>query len=162
MALLHLSTKFDQLEILAAYAADASTPLVLSLDDADSIVCLASLKDQWRCPVGVWLQVSPEYSAALLARDVKTLSWIIDLSDVVVAADSHAESHAQIVRALLSDDEVNVANDAATITSAYNRPAPPRELMTWSFDGTQLKCGDRELRLSSSERTELGTIDTYG
>ena len=70
-------------------------------------------------------------------------------------------SGAEVLEALLTNDEVNFANGVATIVGAYNRPAPPSPIAVWSWDGTNLRNGDRVLQLASSETTELGDSTTY-
>jgi hypothetical protein len=161
VALVHLSSSFDRLEELADFLSLQSSPVTLSITDADTVICVASLKDQWHGPVGVWLRVSGDYSASLLARDVKTLSWIVDLEHVVVEAERDSEAHAQVVRALLSDDEVNVTNDVATITKAYNRPAPPRPVTVWAAEGTLVGCEDESLRLMSNDDMTIGKLARF-
>ena len=123
MALVRLVTTLARLDEVATHANE--TPIVLEVRDADTVIAAASLKDRLSAPVGVWLALSDGYLAQLVARDVATLSWLIEL-DVVVVSGPRAVEGAEVVRALLSDDEVNFTNDVATIRGAYNRPAPPR------------------------------------
>jgi hypothetical protein len=108
----------------------------------------------------VWLELSADYPAHMAARDVKTLSWLATL-DTVVVSGPNAEAGAQVLEALLTNDEVNFANGVATIVGAYNRPAPPSSIAVWSWDGTNLRHGDRALQLASSVTTELGDATTY-
>jgi hypothetical protein len=56
---------------------------------------------------------------------------------------------------------VNFTNGVATIVGAYNRPAPPSPIAVWSWDGTNLRNGDRVLQMASTETTELGDATTY-
>ena len=86
----------------------------------------------------------------MAARDVATLSWLIALDTVVVSAPSPAPS-AEVLEALLSDDEVNIVNDVATIAAAYNRPAPPNPIAVWHWDGSALRHRDEILREASTE-----------
>jgi len=81
--------------------------VVLQCSDADTVMAAATLGGELDRPIGVWLEISPGYTAALCARDVATLSWLIDLEHVVVAATEKSRSHADVVEALLTNDEVN-------------------------------------------------------
>jgi hypothetical protein len=159
MALVRLDVRFDELDALAIYA--NAHHVVVSIIDADTIVSLGSLHDRLRAPIGVWLQLSEDYSAPLAARDVKTLSWLVPLETVVVSGPNAASS-AQILEALLSDNEVNFTNGIATLVAAYNRPAPPKPVAVWSLDGAVLRRGDTILREASSQTTDLGDVTTYG
>jgi hypothetical protein len=106
--------------------------------DADTVIAISSLRDQLTGEVGVWLKVGTDYPAQLCARDVKTLSLLVDLRHVVIEAHSQSALHADIVRALLTNDEVNFENELATIEGAYNRPAPPAPLTVWSYEDETL------------------------
>jgi len=158
MTLVRLATTLERLDAMAEHA--NATPSVVEVLDADTIIAVASLRDRLRAPVGVWLTLSADYLAQLAARDVATLSWLVEL-DVVVVSGAHATDSADVVRALLSDDEVNFANDVATIRGAYNRPAPPRRVAVWSWDGEALRSPDHELHAASSVTVELGEVTTY-
>ena len=81
----------------------------------------------------------------MAGRDVATLSWLVPLDTVVVSAAS-AEGSAQVVEALLTNDEVNFTNGVATLVGAFNRPAPPAPIAVWSWDGALLRHGDEALR----------------
>ena len=104
-----------------------------------------------RVGVGVWLCASASYSAQLCARDVKTLSHLVALDHVVIEAASGSAEHADIVRALLTNDEVNFENDLATIRGAYNRPAPPTPVTVWSAQEETLTSEAGVLRLQRVE-----------
>jgi hypothetical protein len=158
MALVRLDVRFESLDALANYAND--NHVVVSIIDADTIVALGSMHDDLASPIGVWLEVSENYSPQLAARDVATLSWIVPLDTVVVSGDS-PEASAQVLEALLTNDEVNFTNAVATLSGAYNRPAPPNPIAVWSFDGSQLRHGDRVLREATSESNQLGSATTY-
>jgi hypothetical protein len=123
MALVRLDVRFDDLGALADYA--NVHPVVVSVIDADTIVALSSLHDGAQSRIGAWLEISVDHPAQMAARDVKTLSWLVTL-DTVVVSGPHAEASAQVLEALLTNDEVNFTNGVATIVGAYNRPAPPR------------------------------------
>jgi hypothetical protein len=124
--------------------------------NADTVVALSSLRDLDEC--GVWLDVNDGYLAQLAARDIKTLSTIVPLRHAVVSSLT-ARAHADVVRALLTSDEVNFTNEVATIRGAYNRPAPPQPVTVGWFDGA-LHDGDIELRATRSEVTDVGEL-TY-
>lgn len=161
MAILRLSVPRVALDQIPSFVAGYDGLVVLDCLDADTIICAAALKDQWTTHVGVWLEVSSEYPAQLCARDIATLSWIIELGDVVISAPTNAEDYAQVVRALLTDDEVTFTNEVATLTKAYNRPAPPRALRVWSSDGEILSSGGLRLARHSVVLEELGELTAY-
>jgi hypothetical protein len=147
MTLVRLDVRFDAIDALVEAA--NTRPVVAAITDADTIVTVGSLHDRLTSPVGVWLQLSDEYSAQMAGRDVATLSWLVTLDTVVISA-ANAEGSAQVVAALLTNDEVNFTNDVATLVGAYNRPAPPAPIAVWSWDGALLRHGDEALREASS------------
>jgi hypothetical protein len=104
--------------------------------------------------------VNADYSAQLCARDVKTLSHLVALRHVVIEAESRSFAHAAIVRALLTNDEVNFDNELATIRGAYNRPAPPAPLTVWSADDNALTSELATLRFERSAERH-GAALTY-
>jgi hypothetical protein len=114
-----------------------ATP-VFRCSDADTAIVLGSWSDALTNEVGVWLRVTEGYSAQVVARDVRTLSVLTNLRHVVIEAANRASEHADVVRVLLSGDEVNFSNSVATLTHAFSRPAPPRPLVVWSYDNAGL------------------------
>ena len=158
MTLVRLDVRFDVLDTLADEI--NARHLIVSITDADPIVALGSLHDRVTNPLGVWLDLSDDYSAQMAARDVATLSWLVPLDTVVVSAP-RAESSSQVVEALLTNDEVNFSNDVATIVGAYNRPAPPKPITVWSWDGTHLRHRNETLRIVSSESSDLGLTTRF-
>jgi hypothetical protein len=158
MALVRLDVRFESLDALAKYANDHH--VIVSIIDADTIVAVGSMHDQLTGPIGLWLEVSENYSAQMAAREVATLSWIVALDTVVVSGDSPAAS-AQVLEALLTNDEVNFTNGIATLVGAYNRPAPPNPIAVWSVDGSALRRGDHVLRAVTTESDRLGDATTY-
>ena len=158
MALVRLDVRFDSLDALAKYA--NRHHVVVSILDADPIVALGSLRDSLTRPIGLWLELSEDYSAQMAARDLATLSWLVAVDTAVVSSPT-ADASAQVVEALLTDDEVNFTNGVATLVGAYNRPAPPSPIAVWSWDGTQLRHGDEVLREASSASSDLGDVTTY-
>ncbi|MBW4079500.1 MAG: hypothetical protein HIU84_13545 [Acidobacteria bacterium] len=161
MAILRLSAARAALERVPRFVSEHHGAVVLDCVDADTVVCAAALKDQWTCATGVWLEVSPGYPAQMCARDIKTLSWLIDLENVVVSAPMDARAHAEVVRALLTNDEVNFSNDVATIVGAYNRPAPTRTVRIWSSDTRVLESEGVVLTEHSVTRSEIGELTSY-
>lgn len=145
MELLHLRAQLASGDRLVELVNEQTSTVVLDVVDADTVVVAGALREQWSKPLGVWLHVSPDYPAQLAARDVATLSWLVELDHVVIEATNDAEAHADVVRALLTDEEVNFTNGVASLVKAYNRPAPPRELRVWSLDGDVLGDGGETL-----------------
>jgi hypothetical protein len=135
--------------------------VVLECSDADTVMAAATLGPELDRPIGVWLEVTPGYTAALCARDVATLSWLMDLEHVVIAASEKSRSHAEVVEALLTNDEVNFTNDVAGIAHAYNRPAPPKPITVWSFDGASVHRGKTELVASSGAHFAEISLTTF-
>ena len=161
MALLRLEAPLAALASVADVVADAAWPVVLSSADANPVLMAAALRDELDGPLGVWLEISEGYSAALAARDVATLSWLVILEHVVVAASHHSDQHADVVRALLSDDEVNLTNDVAILAHAFNRPAPPAPVAVWSFDGAILTRNGESLREAARVSVAGAVVTTF-
>ena len=109
-------------------------PVVASLIEGDVVVALGA-RDRTLGPLGPWLSLGEDYPASMAARDIATLSWLADFDHVVIAGE-RASEQAAVVRAMLTDDEVNLASDVLSLRGAYNRPAPPRPITVWyAFDG---------------------------
>jgi len=125
---------------------------LFSCSDADSVMCLSSLREQLDSSVGIWLEVGEGYPAALCARDLATLSWLVDLREVVIAGDD-ADAQAEVVRAMLSDEEITFSNKVANIVRAYNRPSPPNPIRVWSYEDGALRSGDEVLTPDSLGNT---------
>ena len=118
-------------------------PVVASLLDGDVVVALGA-RDRSLGPLGPWLSLGEHYPASMAARDIATLSWLADFDHVVIAGE-RASEQATVVRAMLSDDEINLETDVLNVRGAYNRPAPPRPITVWyAFDG---HLGDGETML---------------
>jgi hypothetical protein len=154
MALARLLAPLAQLDDVAGYVNDHS--VVVGCTDADTVIAVATLRDRVTRPLGLWLVLSEDYSAQIAARDVATLSWLLPLDHVVIEQGVDAPAHADVVRALLTNDEVNITNEVATIRAAYNRPAPPTTIDVWSFNGAELRLGETVLRASSNESLAFG------
>lgn len=148
MQLARLDVTSTDLEDLPVLVSEEDRPLVIRVTDADTVTVLAGVSTEWAGSWGVWLRASEDYSAALIARDVKTLAVLMEIDHVVIEAANEARAHADVVSALLSDDEVTLHNAVAHITAAYNRPAPPRPVCVWSVEGDTLVHGPRVLRRS--------------
>jgi hypothetical protein len=145
MQLARFDVSSEDLENLPVLVSEDDRPLVIRVTDADTVTVLAGVSAEWSGSWGVWLDASDNYSAGLIARDVKTLSTLLEIDHVVIDAARHAGAHAEVVAALLSDGPVTLHNEVANITAAYNRPAPPRPILVWSVEGDTLRHGDRTL-----------------
>ncbi len=156
MQLARLDVSSADLEDLPILVSEEDRPLVIRVSDADTVTILAGVSAQWEGSWGVWLRASEEYPASLIARDVKTLAALIEIDHVVIEADYRVLAHAEVVEALLSNDEVTLRNAVARITAAYNRPAPPRAVCVWSVVGDTLVHDARVLR-----RREVRGAVTY-
>jgi hypothetical protein len=130
--------------------------ILFQCSDADTVVAAASMVDQLNVELGVWLQVSSAYPAQLAARDVGTLAALISLRHVVVEAPSLVSQHADVVRSLLTNDEVNFSNDVVNLVGAFNRPAPPRTITVWSYENAQLVSGEHSLSQGRIETDDVG------
>jgi hypothetical protein len=142
---------------------DEPTPL-FSCSNADAAIVLASLRDRLSREVGVWLKVSQGYPAQIATRDVRTLSVLMDLRHVVIDAPDRANEHAEIVRALLGGDEVNLSNSLVTLTHVVSRPVPPRPITVWVFEADQLSGRDGTLRAGATRHraaSELTYFEDY-
>jgi len=106
----------------------------LVITDANPVTLLAAHGGDWSGSWGVWLEHSAHYPAPMIARDVKTLSHLMDLDHIVLYGEK-TEAAAEIVRAMLSDDVVTMTNAAATLVGATNHPAPPRPVAVWATSG---------------------------
>jgi hypothetical protein len=150
MRLARLDVTLAQLADLPVLVGDDTRPVVVRVSDADVVVALAGACDGWSGSWGVWLRAHEGYGAGMIARDVKTLSTLLQLDHVVIDAAADAAAHAEVVAALLSDDEVTLHNDVARITHAFNRPAPVRPVHVWHVDDGVLSDGVRVLRRAST------------
>jgi hypothetical protein len=159
MQIARLTLPFASLSRAVRVIDEESMAVVLHVEDANSVIGVASLKDDLHRGLGIWLEVSKDYPASLAARDVKTLSWLVELSDVVVSG-SNASSNARVLEALLSDDEVSIVTDDAVITKAYNRPAPPRLIRVWHADGASLVSGEQVVTIIATRTSDAGEL-TY-
>ncbi len=160
MELARLDLPLTRLDAAPAVITASTARVLISCPDASTVVTAAWLSVRLTSSVGVWLRLGPGYSAALAARDVATLSHLLELSDAVVDGPA-APSEAELVRALLTEDPVDFANDAGTLRGAYNRPAPPRPLRVWALVHDALVCDGVRLDEVSREETPAGTLTTY-
>lgn len=117
--------------------------------DADTVVALSSRVHLPEAPVGVWLEVSSSYSAQMIARDIATLSHLITLDHVAIAAPANSFEHTEIVRALLTDGPVSISNVAGDVVDAFNRPLPPNEITIWEVTPNELRSANQKLAIQS-------------
>ena len=133
-----------QLECFDVQAEELSTMVkrevtgVLRVHGGDPVLLLAAYGPDWPGEWGLWLEASEGYPAALIARDLKTLSHLMKLTTVVIAAAQHPDQHAEVVRRLLSDETSDLRNDVVTVSGAVNRPAPPAHIRVWHAEGSRL------------------------
>jgi hypothetical protein len=120
---------------------------ILRVINADPVIFLASRGDLNDHPWGLWLSVGPDYPVQVAARDVKTLSHIITLKDVVLETFEHGSQSADVMSHLLSDAVVSLVNPVATLVNAVNRPAPPLPVTVWHVQGGQAISGGRVVDL---------------
>ena len=160
MELARLSAPLARFDRVGPVLGTHSGVVLVRCTDAPTVVASAAYADAWTTPIGVWLELTEGYRAALAARDVATLSWLLALTHVVVSTTENAASHARVLEALLSDEEVTLRNEVATLRHAYNRPAPPRDITVWSWDGATLRHGEITLVEHSSEVIDVGVL-TY-
>jgi hypothetical protein len=133
MATVRLLCSLASLDDVASYA--NRHHVLVSWTDADTVVATAALGEQLTQPIGVWLELSDDYSAQMAARDVATLSWLAPVRDVVVSA--------------------------VTMARADNRPAPPEPIRVWSFDGEDLRSDSDVLRVTSSSTIPEGDLIVF-
>lgn len=137
-------------------------PVLFHCADGDTVVAAASMSGRLTGPIGVWLVIDESYPAQLAARDVATLAALVPLDHVVIEASSLSHERADVVRALLTNDEVNFTNAVVSLVGAYNRPAPSSPIAVWSYDGHRLVSGELVLspgRVESDDAGELTYFD---
>jgi hypothetical protein len=142
---------------------DRSIPLFHCFD-GDTAIVLASWRAQLTRALGAWLEVGPGYSAQIAARDVRTLSVLTDLRHVVIASPDRAGDHADVLRVLLTGEEVNFSNEVATLRHAFSRPAPAKPITVWSYADEQLTSRDVTLRMAQrgvAKDAELTYFEDY-
>lgn len=161
MELFRLDAAFADLDRVADVVEQCAGPVLLSCPDANTVVAAAALRERLRGPLGVWLEISDGYAATLCARDVKTLSWLIDLRHVVISAPEHVLAHAEVVRAMLTDEEINLTNEVGALVAAYNRPAPPRPVTVWAEVAMTLVADGTVLRATTSSTVAAGTLTAF-
>ncbi len=155
--MIRLEGSFARRAYIAAVVAETDD-VVLLAGNAPALV-LASLSGDV-APRGLWLAIDEDYPAALAARDVATCSWLTALEHVVLEGENPA-AQAAVVAALLTNDEVNVTNEAATLRGAYNRPAPPRPITVWYAAGESIVAGEARLSLSGRRASAAGELSVY-
>jgi hypothetical protein len=158
MELVRLVAAFAERDAVVRLAKERT--VLFRCADADTVVVAASMSGRLTQPLGVWLVVGEPYPAQLAARDVATLAALIPLRHVVIEASSMSREHADVVRALLTNDEVNFTNAVVSLVGAFNRPAPPSPLTVWSYDGERLVSGELVLSPGRVETSDAGAM-TY-
>jgi hypothetical protein len=133
--------------------------ILFRCSNADTVMVAASLSGEL-ADCGVWLEVSSDYPAQLAARDVATLSTIVPLRHVVVESLSQTREQADVLRALLTNEEVNFTNDVAVIRGAFNRPAPEPPVTVWTYDGALESEGIRLTKVRV-EVTDVGELTHF-
>jgi hypothetical protein len=154
MELVRLVAPRARLDAVVREANDHAT--LFQCSDADTVLVAASMVDLLTAELGVWLEISSAYRAQLAARDVATLAAIVPLRHVVIEAPAESSEHADVVRSLLTNDEVNFSNNVATIVGAFNRPAPPRAITVWSYKNDHLVSGKDSLVQGRIEKDDAG------
>ena len=150
------------LESLDDACADFEPGDLLDVVNGDATMVLAARGVTSEVELGLWLRVDEQRPAALAARDLATLSHLVHFGVVVIAASSDSRAQADVVRALLSADEVNFSNEVTTLRGAYNRPAPAWTLEVASSDGASIFCGNQCWGLQARDARPWGEIVSYG
>ena len=151
-----LATRHDIGDVVAS----TSDLVVLGGESPELVLAFLAARDAARVPRGLWLRVNEDYPAALAARDVATLAWLSEISDVVVEAVD-ASAQAAVVEALLTNDEVNFTNEVATLRGAYNRPAPPRAVRVWYASHHEIICAEQHLIERGRRESVAGVLTDY-
>jgi len=102
---------------------------------------LASLSGKTSAPMGLFVELSDFYGGNLVARDIASVSQVVHIDNVVIAAPRFAKSHAQAIRRLLTGEIVRIRNRAVQLDGAFCRPAPPRAIKVWVLEGEELTSG---------------------
>ena len=90
-----------------------------------------------------------------------TSRWHVLFQCSDAASATLARERAALLVAMLSDDRIDLRNDAATIVGAYNRPAPPSPITVWGWDGTVLAGAEGERRVTSSTLVDGLEVTTF-
>lgn len=161
MALVRVDANLEDFPLVPDLVAGIDDDVALCCRDGDTVMAVASLAGHWRGPVGVWLAVDASYPASMAARDAATLSRLVDLATVVVASDTRAPSHAEVVDALFGESPVDLVNDVAHLRGAYNRPRPPHPVTVWSSDGLEVRTDGRALARGDREDVAPVTLTRF-
>lgn len=159
MELVHVAATASQRDEVVALA--ARHVILFQSTDAETVLVAASFVNRVTSDFGVWLTVSAAYPAQLAARDVATLAALVPLRHVVIEARSTAHEHADVVRALLTNDEVNFTNSVVRLVGAFNRPAPPEPITVWSYDAGRLTSGGELLTRRRVEDGDAGEMTFF-
>lgn len=150
--MVHFHVTVEEFEELPAVVSGDDAILVITVRDASTITFLAAMADRLYAHVAPGLVCDENYPPQLMARDIATLSQIMEIHHVVLEGESAVED-AAVIRALLVDEEVDFANARATVRGAFNRPAPPHPITIWTMP---------EWRGSSSRLSSPGLADLRG
>jgi hypothetical protein len=123
--------------------ADRSATTVVDFEGAPAAMLVAASAARWPGPIAICQTVGGDVASSLIARDLKTLSWLVELAGVVLLAEpDEALSHAALISALTTRDDVSMENSAGKLAGAWNRPRPAQELTIWASadrpDGEQM------------------------
>ena len=148
----HLVVPVRQWRDVPSRHATSPNGTALYVKGGSTTVILAALADELRRPVVVWLVLDDQYGAPLAARDIGTLCWLTEVSGVIVSRPSgQVQENAHVVAALLSRDDVTLSVGDVTLTSAFNRPLPPRPPTVWAAHD-----------LPDADRVRLSRVDDEG
>ena len=160
--LTHLALSAGRFAEAPAFIAELPGTVAIECTDASTAVMVAAHADEWDGPIGLWLNVSDAYPAALAARDVATVAQLCALDVVVIdSGDAHSNAHADVVRALLEDGPVTFTNEVATLVEAYNRPIPPRPIRVFAGHAYDVADGDATWRRQSIDLLDDGLVECF-
>ena len=94
----------------------------LELVDGDIATYLGAYLELHHNLGGVWWQLRPGYSPALIARDIATLSHLGQIATVALVGDDANEA-LEVISALLRDEPVTLSTSFGDLVDAVNRPA---------------------------------------
>ena len=111
---------------------DLDGPVAISYEGLSTPMVLAAQSELWARPVVPWLVIDDRFSSPVAARDIKTLCWLMNISDVLLSSPlGNLNEHAEIIWRLLTEDDVTIDNGAARLLNAYNRPLPLTPPAIW-------------------------------
>lgn len=93
----------------------------MEVRDADVAVYVGAYLARHQHLSGLWWNIQPGYSPALVARDIATLSHLGRIEKIAVAGD-HALEAFDVIIALLTDEPVSMSTPFGELVDAVNRP----------------------------------------